>query len=103
MSEIGDTLKLRYKAERKDKWIEFSPHSVYVELNGVPITLLQEITIHLGYPDPPTATLKIALTDIDIDMDTLTALEGFVKIEKDTKDTLAAIDEARGQNGENSS
>lgn len=101
MPEIGDTLKLRYKAERKGGWLEFSPANVYVELNGVPITLLQELTLHMNVKSfAPTVALKIALTDIDIDADTLTALEAFVK---NDVETLKAVDQVRGQNGEGSS
>lgn len=77
---LGDTLKIRYKAERENNWISFNPANVHIELNGVPITLCQELTLHMSLDDAaPTATLKMALTDIDIDADTLTALEFFVK------------------------
>lgn len=102
---LGDTLKLRYKADREGSWIAFNPANVHVELNGVPLTLLQELTLHLNVKSfAPTVTLKMALTDIDIDVDTLIALEAFVKSDKESLMAIdMAIDEARGHNDKNKS
>lgn len=77
----GDTLKIRWKARREPdkKWIEFSPADLEVELNGVAMTTCQAVSVTFDLDKGfPAATLSFTLEELDIDAETLIALEAFV-------------------------
>lgn len=77
-SRVGDNLKIRYQAERGKGWVSFNPANLHIELNGVPLTTCQSVIVKVGPGLIPEATLKMNLESIDIDADTMTALEAFV-------------------------
>lgn len=83
---VGGALKIRFRAKRDGSFIEYSSANMHVELNGMEIEELQELTLHFGQGLWPTATIKFALDDIDIDMDSLKRLEVFVKDKEDSDD-----------------
>lgn len=79
---IGDNLKVRYKAEKKGRWLEFNPSGLSVELNGQPITLCHSLHIDIEANGVPYATLGFSLESIDIDADTMIALQAIVDTQK---------------------
>lgn len=78
--QVGDRLKIRYSANHeKSGWIEFAPENFSVELNGQPLKMCQEVSIVIKPADAPRATIKFALEEIDIDVDSLTALQALAE------------------------
>lgn len=77
----ADTLKIRYKARNNGGSIEFNPADLSVELNGKPLHLVQSLTIHIEN-GPPHAKIGFFLEGIDIDADSLLALQAIVNTQK---------------------
>lgn len=82
--KVNDVLKVRYRAVHDGRWLMFDPANLTVELNEQPLSCLEELTINITDGGIPRATLTLNLKEIDIDMDTLTALKAMVeaKIER---------------------
>lgn len=79
---LGDKLKIRWKAHRAEgsSWIEFSPADLIVELNGIPLTTCQAVSIDFNRNEGfPLAKLSFTLEELDIDAETLTALQAYVE------------------------
>jgi hypothetical protein len=76
---IGDNLKIRYKAERKGGWLNYSSANLHVELNGQPLTTCVEVRLDLRPENFPRTTLVLDLESIDIDADTMTALQAIIE------------------------
>lgn len=85
---IADVLKIRYRAEVDEggKWLTFNSANLHVELNGQPISLCTFINIDIRDDDAPRATLGLQLESIDIDMDTMIALQAIVDTKKAMED-----------------
>jgi hypothetical protein len=71
-------LKVKWHARRARSWIEFAPGDLEVTLNDVPL-LLDELVITI---DPkgklPRARIGFTMTELDIDADTMLALQAYV-------------------------
>lgn len=79
---LGDTLKVTWHARRDpDKvWIEFHPADLKVELNGVELTTCSGVSVDFSRDSgAPRARLDFTLEKLDIDAETLIALQAFVK------------------------
>lgn len=85
---VADHLKIRYKAEvgEKGRWLTFNPGNLFVELNGQSINLCTSVYIDIRDNDAPRATLGLQLESIDIDMDTMIALQAIVDTKKAMED-----------------
>lgn len=75
----GGALKIRYPVTKNGKWIEFSPENLLVEFNGKRIDFLQELTLSIGNDYIPYLSMTFMLDDIDIDMDTMSALHAVIE------------------------
>lgn len=83
IARVGDTLKVRYKAVKEEgsSWLTFDPANLHIELNGEPVWVCDklELVIDNMADSMPRCRLSITLEEIDIDADTLNALQAFVK------------------------
>lgn len=72
-------LKVRWKAQREKGWIHFSPADLEVSLNDVPL-MIDELVITIDTKGKlPRARLGFNLSELDIDADTMLALQAYVE------------------------
>lgn len=87
MERTGDTLKIRYINEKQGIAYVFSPVNLYVELNGERIILCQHIHLDINAVEGlPRATITFMVDHLDIDTDSIIALEAIVKSQKEKAD-----------------
>lgn len=78
---MRSNLKVRFSAKREsEKVYDFSPERLRVRFNDEEI-LIDSLTIDLSMNDAPRATMRVTLTELDIDIDTVMALAAAAKIE----------------------
>jgi len=81
--KAGDRLKVRWKASVSGGLITWSPADLFVELNGQPVDGCKSLSIFFDQNSRlPEATLYFTLDDLDLDVDTLTALRAYAEQRK---------------------
>lgn len=77
---MRSNLKIRFKMDRSRRFISYSPSALQVRFNDEDI-LVDSLTLELGADDMPRATMRITLTELDIDADTIVALTASAGLE----------------------
>jgi len=79
----GDRLRIEYHVVQGKGWLEFNPANLKVWLNDIPLKLVRRIVLNIDREGAPEATLTFDLAGIDIDADSLLALEALVRAQSE--------------------
>lgn len=85
----GGVLKVRFEANKSEdgstRWIDFDPANMHVWFNGVEIDGLQELTFTIK-DYVPMLSITVTLADVDIDTNSLVALQAIIEGRKAEED-----------------
>jgi len=78
---MADCLKVRYHSDRTEAgWLGWNPSNFELTLNDHKIEMVTSLVLKIeGIDDVPHATIGFYLDELDIDVDSLIALEAIVK------------------------